>query len=104
MKVIDSLELTKFSRTAPLRKVLFETPSLRIVSFNFEPGQEMPVHGHHADGEVAFLVLEGEGIYVGEDVDIPVWPGVVQIMPVSETHGFKAITRLRLLVFIAPPF
>lgn len=104
MKVIDSSELTQFSRTAPLRKLLVDTPNLRIISFNFEPGQEMPVHEHHAEGEVAFLVLEGEGIFVGEDMDFPVRAGAVQIMPVSEPHGFKAVTRLRLLVFIAPPF
>ncbi len=104
MKVIHLPELTQFSRTAPLRKVLFESASLRIISFNFEPGQEMPVHGHHADGEVAFLVLEGKGIFMGEDIDSPVEAGTLQVMPVGEPHGFKATTRLRLLVFIAPPF
>jgi quercetin dioxygenase-like cupin family protein len=87
-----------------LRKVLFDSPSLRILSLNFEPGQEMPVHGHHADAEVAFLVLEGEGVFIGEDMHFPVQAGTLQVMPVSEPHGLKATTRLRLLVFIAQPF
>jgi quercetin dioxygenase-like cupin family protein len=104
METIHLPELTQFSRTAPLRKVLFDSPSLRIISFNFEPGQEMPVHEHHANGEVAFLVVEGEGIFIGEDLDFPIQAGALQVMPVSKPHGFTATTRLRLLVFIAPPF
>jgi quercetin dioxygenase-like cupin family protein len=104
MKTIQLPELTQFSRTAPLRKVLFDSPSLRILSLNFEPGQEMPVHGHHADAEVAFLVLEGEGVFIGEDMHFPVQAGTLQIMPVSDPHGFRARTRLRLLIIISPPF
>lgn len=104
MKTIHLPELTQFSRTAPLRKVLFDSPSLRIISLNFEPGQEMPVHGHHADAEAAFLVLDGEGIFIGEDIHLPIKAGTLQIMPVSEPHGLKATSRLRLLLFISQPF
>ena len=104
MKVFQSPEFSQFSKTGPLRKVLFDSPSLRIISFNFEPGQEMPVHEHHADGEVAFLALEGEGVFTCEDSDMTIQAGTLLVMPVSEPHGFRASTRLRLLVFIAPPF
>jgi quercetin dioxygenase-like cupin family protein len=97
-------ELTQFSRTTPLRKVLFDSPSLRILIFNFEPGQEMPVHEHHADAQLAFLVLDGEGVFICEDSDTAIQAGSLHVMPVSEPHGFKATSRLRMLVFLAPPF
>lgn len=104
MKTIQLPELAQFSRTTPLRKVLHDSPHLRIISLNFEPGQEMPVHGHHADGDVAILVLDGEGFFMGEDIDVPIQAGTLQIMPVSDPHGIRARTRLRLLIIIAPPF
>lgn len=104
MKMIRMPDLAQFSRIAPVRHVIFDSPHLRIISFNFEPGQEMPVHEHYSESELAFLVLEGEGIFIGEDIDFPIRAGMMQIMAVSEPHGFKATTRLSLLVFIAPPF
>jgi quercetin dioxygenase-like cupin family protein len=104
MKVFHHPELAQFSRTSPLRKVLLDSPGLRVIAFNFEPGQEMPVHEHHADAEVAFLIVEGEGVFTCEDSDIAIQAGTLLVMPVSEPHGFRASTRLRILVFIAPPF
>jgi quercetin dioxygenase-like cupin family protein len=104
MKVFQSSEFSKFSKTGPVRQVLFDSPGLRISALNFEPGQEMPVHEHHADAEVAFLALEGEGVFTREDSDMTMQAGALLVMPVREAHGFRASTRLRLLVFIAPPF
>lgn len=104
MKLIPASEMTKFSPSSPVRRVVFDSPHLRLISFNFEPGQEMPVHEHHAPGEIAFLILEGEGIFTGEESDFRVRTGSLQVMPASKAHGFRATTRLKMLVFIAPPF
>lgn len=104
MKIFQLPEWTENSRAAAVRRVLSDSPCLRIAAFNFEPGQEMPVHEHHADAELAFLIMEGEGVFSSEDADIPIGPGTLLVMPVSKPHGFKASTRLRMLVFLAPPF
>lgn len=104
MKLVKAEEMAKFSPSSPVRKVIFDSPHLRVISFNFEPGQEMPVHEHHALGEIAFLILEGEGIFTGEESDFRVKPGTLQVMPASRPHGFRAVSRLQMLVFIAPPF
>jgi len=104
MKLICRSEMTKFSPSSPVRRVIFESPHLRVISFSFEPGQEMPVHEHHAHGEIAFLILEGEGIFTREDLDFIVKSGSLLVMPASKAHGFRATTRLQMLVFIAPPF
>ena len=43
------------------RDLLYDSPNLRVLSFNFEPGQELPVHSHDADSEVTLMILEGQG-------------------------------------------
>jgi len=102
MKVIDLNPLAKFNSQRPHRELLFDSPNLRMLNFNFEPGQELPVHSHPADSEVALYILEGEGVFTGGEEEIPAPAGTMQIMPVSQPHGIRAVTRLRLLVIIAP--
>jgi quercetin dioxygenase-like cupin family protein len=101
MKFINLEEVNKFDPGKLHRELLYDSPNLRVLSFNFEPGQELPVHSHSADSEVTLLILEGEGEFTGSN-PMPARAGMLQIMPVSESHGLKARTRLRLLVFIAP--
>jgi quercetin dioxygenase-like cupin family protein len=103
MKLINLPEVNKFSSDKPYRELVYDSPNLRVVAFNFEPGQELPVHSHPADSEVAMLILEGEGEFLGTH-EMPAKTGNLLIIPVSTPHGLKAHTRLRLLVFIAPTF
>jgi quercetin dioxygenase-like cupin family protein len=101
MKFIDLQEANKFTPDKPYRQLLYDSPNLRVLAFNFEPGQELPVHSHPADSDVTLMILEGEGEFTGAH-EMPARVGQLQIMPVTEPHGLKAHTRLRLLVFIAP--
>lgn len=101
MKVIDLNDFTKFDPAKMHRELLYDAPNLRVLSFNFEPGQELPVHSHDIDSEVTLMILEGEGEFTGAN-PMPARAGMMQIMPVNEPHGLRAKTRLRLLVFIAP--
>jgi quercetin dioxygenase-like cupin family protein len=101
MKLIDLQEKIQFDPNKPHRELLYDSPNLRVLTFNFEPGQELPVHCHEADADVALMILEGEGEFLGA-YEMPARAGMVQIMPVTEAHGLKAATRLRLLVFISP--
>jgi quercetin dioxygenase-like cupin family protein len=101
MKFIDLNDLTKFTPDKPHREMLYDSPNLRVLAFNFEPGQELPVHSHPADSDVTLMILEGEGEFIGSN-EMPAKAGTMQIMPVCEPHGLKAHTRLRLLVFITP--
>ncbi len=101
MQFIDLNKLDKFSSDKPHRELLYDSPNLRVLSFNFEAGQELPVHSHPADSDVALIILEGEGEFTGAHA-MPARAGQTQIMPVGEPHGLKAHTRMRLLVLIAP--
>jgi quercetin dioxygenase-like cupin family protein len=101
MELIDLKKVDRFSVDKPYRELLYDSPNLRVLAFNFEPGQELPVHSHPADSDSALIILEGEGEFTGP-YEMPARPGLLQIMPVCEPRGLKAHTRLRLLVLIAP--
>ncbi len=101
MKVIDLNEVMEFSADMPHRKLLYESRNLRVLAFNFEPGQEMPTHANPADADVTFMILEGEGSFSGTHTT-PAKAGMLQIMPGCEAHGLRAHTRMRVLVFTSP--
>jgi quercetin dioxygenase-like cupin family protein len=101
MKFIDLNKVDRFTSGKPHRELLYDSPNLRVLAFNLEPGQELPVHSHSADSDVALIVLEGEGEFTGAH-EMPAKAGQAQIMPVAKPHGLKASTRVRLLVVIAP--
>jgi quercetin dioxygenase-like cupin family protein len=101
MKFIDLNTVDRFTPDKPHRELLYDSPNLRVLTFNFEPGQELPVHSHSPDSDIALIILDGEGEFTGAH-EMPAQAGQAQIMPVAEPHGLQAHTRLRLLVIIAP--
>ena len=46
MKFIDLNQVDRFTPDTPHRELLYDSPNLRVLTFNFEPGQELPVHSH----------------------------------------------------------
>jgi quercetin dioxygenase-like cupin family protein len=53
---------------------------------------------------LSIAVLEGSGEFLGEnETTIPAGPGDVLISEISEPHGLRAETDMRVLVTIAPP-
>jgi len=103
MKLVDLNEKVQFCGDRLEMDLIHDMYTFRIIVFNFEAGQELPVHEHPADSEVAIQVLEGEGCFTGGEDEIPAKPGSLLICKVSEPHGVRAKTRMRVLVTIAPP-
>jgi quercetin dioxygenase-like cupin family protein len=101
MQFLDFSKVDKFTPDKPYRELLYDSPNMRMLAFNFEPGQELPVHSHSADSDVALIILEGAGEFTGAH-EMAARAGQSQVMPVGEPHGLKAHTRLRLLVIITP--
>jgi len=103
VKIIDVEEHARFSQEDRQLSILHDSPSWRVLTFCFEPGQELPVHSHEADSEVMILVLSGEGSFTDGEKEYPAKPGSMLLSGVSEPHGVKAKTRMQVLVAIAPP-
>jgi quercetin dioxygenase-like cupin family protein len=104
MKKTNLYEANDFSDQSFKRLLVHDSPYFKILNFNFKAGQELPVHSHEIEGQLSLVVIEGEGEFLGQDgVSLPAKTGDVLISDISEPHGLKAKTDLRLLVTIAPP-
>ena len=104
MKKINLYEANDFSEKGLKKLLVHDSPYFKIINFNFKAGQELPVHSHDIEGQVSLAILEGEGEFLGKDgVSFPVVRGDVVVSDISEPHGLRAKTDLRLLVTIAPP-
>ncbi len=103
---MQKIELTKsreFSPIAIKNVVLHDSPYFKIINFNIGAGQLFPVHSHDIEGQLSILVIEGEGEFLGEDTAIAAKTGDMLIADISEPHGVKARTDMRIIVTIAPP-
>ncbi len=104
MKNIKLYEESGFNEEAFNRFLVHDSPYFKILNFNFKAGQELPIHSHEIDGQVSIAVLEGEGEFLGkEGAIIPAQSGDVLISDISEPHGVRAKSDMRVLVTIAPP-
>lgn len=104
MKHLNIYEENDFSEKAFSKFLVHDSPYFKIINFNFKAGQELPVHSHDIEGQLSLVIIEGEGEFLGkEDTTLPAKGGDVAISDISEPHGLRAITDLRLLVTIAPP-
>ena len=104
MKKIDLYQENDFNDLSMSRLLVHDSPYFKILNFNFKEGQELPVHSHEVEGQLSIAVLEGEGEFLAKDgATMPAKTGDVLISDISEPHGVRATTRMRVLVTIAPP-
>jgi quercetin dioxygenase-like cupin family protein len=104
MKHISLYSENGFSDRAFTNFLVHDSPYFKILNFNFKAGQELPVHAHDIEGQVSIAILEGEGHFLGADgAVLPARTGDVLISDISEPHGIRATTDMRVLVTIAPP-
>ena len=103
MKKVDIFAENDFNDLHMSRLQVHDSPHFKILNFNFKPGQELPIHSHNIEGQLCMMVLEGEGEFLAQDGTLPAKAGDVLIADISEPHGLRAKSDLRLLVTIAPP-
>jgi len=99
------VETRVFEAKGMKRFLLHDSPWMRILNFNLAAGHVFPVHSHDTEGQLTILILEGQGEFLGGDNQaLPAAPGDLLICDIAEPHGVRAISELRILVTIAPPF
>jgi len=104
MKKTSLFEANDFSEKAFKRLLVHDSPYFKILNFNFKAGQELPIHSHDIEGEVSIAVIEGSGEFLGKDgATIPAQKGDVLVCEISEPHGVRAKSDMRVLVTISPP-
>lgn len=104
MKKVEVFKENDFDEKAMKKLLVHDSPYFKILNFNFRAGQELPIHSHEIEGQLSITVLEGTGEFLGKDgATLPAQPGDVLISDISEPHGIRAKSDLRVLVTIAPP-
>jgi quercetin dioxygenase-like cupin family protein len=104
MKKVEVFKENDFDEKAMKKLLVHDSPYFKILNFNFRAGQELPIHSHEIEGQLSITVLEGTGEFLAKDgAIIPAQPGDVLISDISEPHGIRAKSDLRVLVTIAPP-
>jgi len=104
MKKVEIFKENQFNDLHMSRYIVHDSPYFKILNFNFRAGQELPIHSHDIEGQLSITVLEGEGEFLAkEGATLSANPGDVLISDISEPHGIRAKSDLRVLVTIAPP-
>lgn len=105
MKKISLAESREFKDSGFARFLLHDSPYFRVLNFNLAAGQVFPVHSHPAEGQLTIHVVEGEGEFLADnDESMPAVTGDILVSDISEPHGVRAGTDMRIVVTIAPPF
>jgi quercetin dioxygenase-like cupin family protein len=105
IKRIEVFKENGFSDEGMKKLLIHDSHYFRVLNFNFQGGQELGIHSHDVDGQLSIVVLEGMGEFLGKDgLTLPANPGDVLISDIREPHGILAISDMRVMVTIAPPF
>jgi mannose-6-phosphate isomerase-like protein (cupin superfamily) len=79
------------------KSTIFESPRLLVGLNAFEPGQSHALHAH-AGMDKVYSVIEGEGVFLLEDRELPMAAGDLLIAPEGVPHGVRNTGARRLLV------
>jgi len=85
------------------KATLFRSDRLMVGLNAFEPGQEHALHAH-AQMDKLYHVLTGTGVFLLEDREIAMEPGVMLVAPEGVPHGIRntGSDRLVVLAVLAP--
>jgi len=79
------------------KATIYESPRLLVGLNGFEPGQSHAVHAHGGMDKM-YYVLDGEGLFLLEDRELPMRAGDLLVAPEGVPHGVRNTGRQRLLV------
>ena len=85
------------------KATLFASERMLVGLNSFEPGQEHALHAH-AGMDKVYQVLSGSGLFLLEDRELEMQPGVMLVAPEGVPHGVRNTgdERLVLLAILAP--
>ena len=101
--VIRPREHAVFEAERMGKSTLFRSARLLVGLNAFEPGQEHALHAH-AGMDKVYHVLEGRGVFLLEDRELPMAAGEMLVAPEGVPHGIRNTgdERLLVLAILAP--
>jgi mannose-6-phosphate isomerase-like protein (cupin superfamily) len=95
--ILRPADHANYSEARMGKTTLFESPRLLVGLNAFEPGQEHALHAH-AGMDKLYSVVEGEGLFLLHDRELPMRVGDLLVAPEGVPHGIRNASRGRLLV------
>ena len=85
------------------KSTLFRSDRVMVGLNSFEPGQEHALHAHTGMDKV-YHVVSGSGVFLLEQQEIAMEPGVMLVAPEGIPHGIRntGSERLVVLAILAP--
>jgi mannose-6-phosphate isomerase-like protein (cupin superfamily) len=85
------------------KSTLFRSDRIMVGLNAFEPGQEHALHAHEGMDKV-YQVIEGSGLFLLEDEEVSMEPGMMLVAPEGVSHGIRnnGAERLLVLAILAP--
>lgn len=103
---IRPASLATFNPEKMSKATIFQSERVMVGLNAFEPGQQHHLHAH-ADMDKVCHVLEGEGLFLLEDREVPMEAGVLLVAPQGVPHAIRNTSHERLIVLVvlapAPP-
>jgi quercetin dioxygenase-like cupin family protein len=79
------------------KSTLYKSKHLLVGLNAFEPGQSHALHAH-AGMDKAYVVVEGEGVFLLDGRELPMKSGDLLVAPDGVRHGVRNNSGARLLV------
>ncbi len=79
------------------KSTIFRSERVMVGLNAFEPGQDHALHAHQGIDKI-YHVLEGSGLFLLEDEEVPMQAGVMLVAPEGVPHGIRNDGNERLLV------
>lgn len=98
--VIDPATRAEWRPDKMGKATLFESGRLLVGLNAFEPGQAHALHAH-AGMDKMYYVIEGEGLFLLADRELPMHAGQMLVAPEGVEHGVRNTGEGRLLVLAA---
>jgi mannose-6-phosphate isomerase-like protein (cupin superfamily) len=101
--VIRPADHAVYAREKMGKSTLFESARLLVGLNAFEPGQTHALHAH-AGMDKVYSVVEGEGVFLLQDQELPMRAGDLLVAPEGVPHGVRntGAGRLLVLAILAP--
>jgi len=95
--VIKPAEHARWRADKMGKSTIYESSRLLVGLNAFEPGQSHALHAHVGTDKV-YCVLDGNGMFLLEDRELPMHAGDLLVAPDGVPHGVKNTGSGRLLV------
>lgn len=101
--VIRPAEHAAYSPDKMGKSTLYTSSRLLVGLNAFEPGQSHALHAH-AGQDKAYLVVQGHGVFLLADGELPMSAGDLLVAPEGVPHGVRnsGTERLLVLAVLAP--